>query len=79
MHMRSYETRGRTPAILADDGTTTTRVPHPSIHRVKADGVTVFYRQAVSAADAPVALLLHGFPTSSVFCKGGWLKLAGKQ
>jgi len=32
-----------------------TRVPHTSIHRVEADGVTVFYREA-GAADAPVVL-----------------------
>lgn len=41
-----------------------TRVPHTSIHRVQADGVSVFYREA-GPADAPVVLLLHGFPTSS--------------
>jgi pimeloyl-ACP methyl ester carboxylesterase len=35
-----------------------------SIHRIQADGVTVFYREA-GPADAPVVLLLHGFPTSS--------------
>ncbi|HEY1744843.1 MAG TPA: alpha/beta hydrolase [Granulicella sp.] len=39
-------------------------VPVTSIHRVEADGVTVFYREA-GAPDAPVVLLLHGFPTSS--------------
>jgi pimeloyl-ACP methyl ester carboxylesterase len=39
-------------------------VPLTSIHRVQADGVTVFYREA-GPADAPVVLLLHGFPTSS--------------
>jgi pimeloyl-ACP methyl ester carboxylesterase len=39
-------------------------VPHTSIHRVAADGVTVFYREA-GAPDAPVVLLLHGFPASS--------------
>ena len=39
-------------------------VPHRSIRRVEADGVTVFYRQA-GPANAPVVLLLHGFPTSS--------------
>jgi pimeloyl-ACP methyl ester carboxylesterase len=39
-------------------------IPHTSIHRIKADGVTVFYREA-GPADAPVVLLLHGFPTSS--------------
>jgi pimeloyl-ACP methyl ester carboxylesterase len=39
-------------------------IPHTSIRRVEADGVTVFYREAGSA-NAPVMLLLHGFPTSS--------------
>jgi pimeloyl-ACP methyl ester carboxylesterase len=39
-------------------------VPLTSIHRIQADGVTVFYRDAGSP-DAPVVLLLHGFPTSS--------------
>jgi pimeloyl-ACP methyl ester carboxylesterase len=39
-------------------------VPHPSIHRIEADGLTVFYREA-GPADAPTVLLLHGFPTSS--------------
>ena len=37
---------------------------HTSIHRILADGVNVFYREA-GPADAPVVLLLHGFPTSS--------------
>ncbi len=32
--------------------------------RIEADGVQVFYREA-GPADAPVVLLLHGFPTSS--------------
>jgi pimeloyl-ACP methyl ester carboxylesterase len=39
-------------------------VPLTTIHRVQADGITVFYREA-GPADAPVVLLLHGFPTSS--------------
>ena len=39
-------------------------VPVTSVHRVEADGVTMFYREA-GAPDAPVVLLLHGFPTSS--------------
>ena len=43
---------------------TTTGIPLTSIHHVEADGVNVFYREAGSA-DAPVVLLLHGFPTSS--------------
>jgi pimeloyl-ACP methyl ester carboxylesterase len=41
-----------------------TLVPLTSIHRIQADGATVFYREA-GPADAPVVLLLHGFPTSS--------------
>jgi pimeloyl-ACP methyl ester carboxylesterase len=40
------------------------KIPRTFIRRVEADGVTVFYREA-GAADAPVVLLLHGFPTSS--------------
>src|SRR5262249_35828030 len=39
-------------------------VPHTSIHKVEADGVRVFYR-AAGNSDAPVVLLLHGFPASS--------------
>jgi pimeloyl-ACP methyl ester carboxylesterase len=35
-----------------------------SVHRVEAGEVKVFYREA-GAKDAPVILLLHGFPTSS--------------
>jgi pimeloyl-ACP methyl ester carboxylesterase len=34
------------------------------IRRIEADGVSVFYREA-GAPDAPLVLLLHGFPTSS--------------
>jgi pimeloyl-ACP methyl ester carboxylesterase len=40
------------------------RIPRTSIHRVQADGVKMFYREA-GPRDAPVVLLLHGFPTSS--------------
>jgi pimeloyl-ACP methyl ester carboxylesterase len=39
-------------------------VPSTSIRRVEADGVRVFYR-AAGDANAPVVLLLHGFPSSS--------------
>src|SRR5271169_4650542 len=39
-------------------------VPRTAIHRIEAGGVTVFYRKA-GPSDAPVVLLLHGFPTSS--------------
>src|SRR5580692_2107013 len=41
-----------------------TRIPHTSVHRIDADGVSVFYREA-GPPDAPVVLLLHGFPASS--------------
>jgi pimeloyl-ACP methyl ester carboxylesterase len=39
-------------------------IPLTSHHRIEADGVRVFYREA-GPANAPVVLLLHGFPTSS--------------
>jgi pimeloyl-ACP methyl ester carboxylesterase len=39
-------------------------VPVTSVHKVEADGVEVFYR-AAGNPDAPVVLLLHGFPASS--------------
>jgi len=39
-------------------------MPRTFIHRVEADGVTVFYREA-GTADRPVVMLLHGFPTTS--------------
>jgi pimeloyl-ACP methyl ester carboxylesterase len=39
-------------------------IPLTTVHRVAADGVSVFYREA-GASDRPVLLLLHGFPTSS--------------
>jgi pimeloyl-ACP methyl ester carboxylesterase len=39
-------------------------IPLTAHHRIEADGVNVFYRES-GPADAPVILLLHGFPTSS--------------
>jgi len=58
----------QTGSLLAAAGSTQAsekeQVPHTSIHRAEADGVTVFYRES-GARDAPVVLLLHGFPTSS--------------
>ncbi|HXC97350.1 MAG TPA: alpha/beta hydrolase [Edaphobacter sp.] len=42
----------------------TALIPVTSIRRVQADGVTIFYREA-GPANAPVVLLLHGFPSSS--------------
>jgi pimeloyl-ACP methyl ester carboxylesterase len=39
-------------------------VPLTSVHKTEADGIQVFYR-AAGESNAPVVLLLHGFPTSS--------------
>jgi pimeloyl-ACP methyl ester carboxylesterase len=52
------------PAAIAQSETEKSHMPHTSIYRVEADGITVFYREA-GAPDAPVVLLLHGFPASS--------------
>ena len=38
--------------------------PPASVRKIKADGIQVFYREA-GDPDAPVVLLLHGFPASS--------------
>ncbi|KAE9395426.1 Alpha/beta hydrolase fold protein [Gymnopus androsaceus JB14] len=43
---------------------------------IEADGVEVFYREA-GKKDAPVVLLLHGFPTSSFQYRNLITKLAG--
>jgi pimeloyl-ACP methyl ester carboxylesterase len=50
--------------VRENEETMTSTWPKTSHHRVQADGVTVFYREA-GPADAPLILLLHGFPTSS--------------
>jgi pimeloyl-ACP methyl ester carboxylesterase len=52
-------------------------IPVTSIHRVKADGVDVFYRTA-GDKDAPVVLLLHGFPASSFMFRELIPRLAGQ-
>ena len=49
--------KGRTMA-------TQSQIPQTHIRRIEADGVNVFYREA-GPENAPVVLLLHGFPTSS--------------
>jgi pimeloyl-ACP methyl ester carboxylesterase len=51
-------------------------LPVTSIHKVDADGVRVFYR-AAGDPDAPVVLLLHGFPTSSFMFRELIPRLAG--
>src|SRR5438132_1350299 len=55
---------------------TGTGITRTTIHRVQADGVTLFYREA-GPADAPVLLLLHGFPTSSFQFRELMPRLAG--
>src|ERR1700742_3569540 len=50
-------------------------IPVTSVHKVKADGVEVFYR-ASGDPRAPVVLLLHGFPTSSFMFRELILRLA---
>jgi hypothetical protein len=55
-------TATKRPAPSQDDARFS--LPPTSVRRVEADGVQVFYRTA-GEANAPVVLLLHGFPTSS--------------
>lgn len=45
-------------------GVITPTLPITSVHKVEADGIQVFYRSA-GDVNAPVLLLLHGFPSSS--------------
>lgn len=52
-------------------------VPRAAVRTVEADGVNVFYREA-GQPDAPVILLLHGFPTSSHMFRDLIPQLAGK-
>src|SRR5262245_56401726 len=54
-------------AGLATNATAPTTDVH--FHNVRVDGVNLFYREA-GPADAPVVLLLHGFPTSSHMYRG---------
>jgi len=52
------------PASAAVPAASHSQIPVTHVKRVQADGVSVFYREA-GPVDAPVVLLLHGFPTSS--------------
>ena len=52
-------------------------VPLTSIRRVDADGVHVFYREA-GPPQAPVLLLLHGFPASSFMYRELIVRLADR-
>ena len=57
--------------------TQSTQIPQTFIRRIEADGVHIFYREA-GPADAPVVLLLHGFPASSFQYRELILRLADK-
>src|SRR5436189_5505233 len=62
----------------AASGQDVPRVSEPltSVRKVEADGVQVFYR-AAGEPNAPVILLLHGFPTSSFMFRELIPRLAG--
>src|ERR1700747_3722522 len=69
----SSRTAAKRPAPSQDDARF--NLPLTSIHRVEADGVQVFYRTA-GEVNAPVVLLLHGFPTSSFMFRAHIPRLA---
>lgn len=52
------------PAWASSCGAVETAIPVTHYHFAKVEGLDIFYREA-GPADAPVVLLLHGFPTSS--------------
>jgi pimeloyl-ACP methyl ester carboxylesterase len=56
---------------------TQSAIPVTTIHKIEADGVNVFYREAGDPG-APVVLLLHGFPTSSFMFRELIPRLADK-
>jgi pimeloyl-ACP methyl ester carboxylesterase len=62
--MSDAPTRTATKCAAPSAGPAEFSVPLASVHKVEADGVQVFYRVA-GEANAPVVLLLHGFPASS--------------
>lgn len=53
------------------------RIPRTSLQTIEINGVKVFYREA-GPSDAPVILLLHGFPTSSHMYRDLIPRLASK-
>jgi len=62
---------------LTHSATARTAIPVTSIHKVEADGIRIFYRSA-GDANAPVLLLLHGFPASSFMFRNLIPRLAGQ-
>jgi pimeloyl-ACP methyl ester carboxylesterase len=61
---RDFSKDGISMSQATSRTTTKSTIPFASIHKVEADGVRVFYREA-GDPNAPVVLLLHGFPASS--------------
>jgi hypothetical protein len=61
---RSQEPRTATKRQMPRQDDARFNVSTTSIHKIEADGVQVFYREA-GDVNAPVVLLLHGFPSSS--------------
>ncbi len=62
--MSQLEPISQTSRPAPDEGPAAPAIPVIHYKTVRIDGVNVFYREA-GPADAPVLLLLHGFPTSS--------------
>jgi pimeloyl-ACP methyl ester carboxylesterase len=62
--MNDATSRSGTKRATPSQGNGRFSLPLTSVRKVEADGVQMFYRDA-GAANAPVILLLHGFPTSS--------------
>jgi pimeloyl-ACP methyl ester carboxylesterase len=56
---------------------TSPTIQYASIHTVEVDGLNLFYREA-GPSDAPVLLLLHGFPTSSLMYRELMPRLASR-
>jgi pimeloyl-ACP methyl ester carboxylesterase len=50
--------------VQSEQATSAGSIPLTSVHTVEADGIQIFYRSAGNP-EAPVLLLLHGFPASS--------------
>ncbi|MDT7813023.1 MAG: hypothetical protein QOJ42_2939 [Acidobacteriaceae bacterium] len=54
-----------------------TTIPHVSLGRVTADGVSIFFREAGQRGNPPI-LLLHGFPASSFQFRDLIIRLADR-
>jgi pimeloyl-ACP methyl ester carboxylesterase len=65
------------PSRKSTQGKAAPHIPATSVRRIKADGLSIFYREA-GPKNAPVLLLLHGFPTSSIMYRELIPRLADK-